>query len=595
MKYLFIIITGLLLAVKIYSQSSWSLTGNAGTTNSNFVGTTDNNPLIIKTNSQWAGFSGYQEKNNVSFGYLALTNALGSGTGNSAFGAQALQWNSAASGNVAIGTWALEWCTEGDNNVAVGIGALGNSLTPGSHNVAIGQKALFNNKQSQNTAVGSEALFKNTNGYGLTATGFRALCNNTTGDFNTAFGFQALMLNETGFWNVALGSGSLQNNVTGRFNTAGGNSSLHFNKTGVENTAFGEQSLGGNLNGSYNTAVGCRSLWSVIHTSDADVGYGEGNSNTAVGYEALKEVKSGNGNVAVGLRALLTNNSGNFNTAIGYGADVSNDNLTNATAIGYGAKATASNQVMIGNSNVRSIRGYAPMTTISDKRIKKNIRTNIPGLAFINKLQPVTYYWDWDAIRNLLKVDAQNPKEERPTTGFLAQDVESAAKSIGYDFGGIDIDESDSNLYGLQYSSFVVPLVKAVQELSDQDEAQSAVIASLQQQVEQLQGMVDMLMKAYNLTSINNVSAFNGTSLDQNYPNPVNQSTVIPYTLPTSFNSAKIILIDTTGKILKQMPLSNPGKNTVKVETSSFPTGMYYYSLFVNDTLIDTKKMIVTK
>ena len=155
------------------------MTGNAGTTNSNFLGTTDTVPLIFKANNRWAGFTGYQGKNNVSFGYLALTNALGSGTGNAAFGAQALQWNSAGSGNIAIGTWALEWCTSGDFNVAVGTGAMGNSQPVGNHNVAIGQRALFNNSQSGNTAIGSAAGLSNTTGEALAANvSLRKNCDN---------------------------------------------------------------------------------------------------------------------------------------------------------------------------------------------------------------------------------------------------------------------------------------------------------------------------------------------------------------------------------------------------------------------------------
>ena len=35
--------------------SGWSLTGNAGTTSSNFIGTTDNQPLSFRVNNRWAG------------------------------------------------------------------------------------------------------------------------------------------------------------------------------------------------------------------------------------------------------------------------------------------------------------------------------------------------------------------------------------------------------------------------------------------------------------------------------------------------------------------------------------------------------------
>jgi len=719
MKQSLLILVSLFLMVRVFAQTPWAVSGNSGLTTSNFIGTTNNVPLILKVNNQWAGFTGHQDKSNVSFGYLSLTNALGTGDANTAMGVQALRWNSAGSGNVAIGRWALEWCTKGDNNVAVGLGAMGGSMTPGSNNVAIGQTALFNNKQSENTAVGAAALFNNTDGTGLTGVGFKSLCNNTTGEFNTALGYQALLLNTTGYWNVALGSGSLQNNRTGRFNTAGGNSSLHFNSTGIENTAFGEQALGGNLDGSFNTAVGCRSLWSVTYTQGTgDSGYGHGGANTAVGYESLWGVTTGSSNVAMGVKtmhdnssgsnniafggsalyynttgnnniaigdnALNKNMSGSYNIAIGSGAGVSKDNLTNAVAIGYGAKATESNQVFIGNHNVTTIRSYAHLATVSDARVKKNIQKNVPGLDFINQLQPVTYNMDYDAMNNLTRSDKQ--QEEQPVmradhknrlhTGFIAQEVEKAAENIGYDFAGIDKENGDNGLYALNYSGLIPALVKSVQELSDRINAKDETIAALQKRIEQLESAdnsaIELLqnhveqwgawehdhtqlscnlekrigelnviadsaigalqvhvkewgnwehdhqilsnalqtqitdlsetavrLEAYHLpTSTNNInpSPSANTLLEQNYPNPFNQSTTINYTLPQHFHSAKMIIIDMSGKTVKQVPLpSESGRNSVKIDAGSLPAGTYFYSLNVDNSVIDTKKMILTK
>ena len=610
MRYLMISFAGLLFAVNLFSQTSWSLTGNAGTTNSNWIGTTDNRPLIFRAYNQIAGYTGYADKGNVSFGFNSFIYALSaSGNDNTVMGVQALQWNKSASGNVAMGRYALEQCLQGDNNVAVGWGALGGSNTPGTGCVAIGSLALRNNAQSFNTAVGFEAAINNLTAQGITAVGFKALWHNTTGDFNTAFGHNALLWNTTGYWNVALGSGSLQSNSTGRFNTAGGNSSMWFNDTGVENTAFGEQALGGSIDGSYNTAIGCRSLWSVVHTDKGDAGYGHGIANTALGYESIKNITTGEWNLGVGVRALETNSSGSnnvaiggnalstnttgsYNTAIGQGADVGSGNLTNATAIGYDAKATASNQIMLGNSNVTSIRSYAAFTTISDGRIKKDVQANIPGLIFINKLQPVSYHLDWDAIKKFHDVTENQSSEESWITGFIAQDVDAAAKSVGFDFSGIDIDDTENHLYGLRYSKFVVPLVKAVQELSDQNEALSVTLALLQRQVEMLTHVVNNL--SGNPTAVNEPSIA-GASLGQNYPNPSNQSTTIAYTLPQNFSFAKIFITDASGKILKQQPVYGYGENRITIDTRSLPPGTYYYSLCVDNMLVSTKKMIIKK
>ena len=347
-------------------------------------------------------------------------------------------------------------------NASFGYGAL-NSLTGGG-NVAIGIEALYVNAGNYNTANGHQALRSNQNGTENIANGFQALYSNTTGNMNSANGVHA----------------------------------LYSNTTGGANTANGYCALYSNTEGGGNTANGFRAFYSNI----------TGNHNTAIGYDALYSNTTGSSNTAIGFQTLYTNSTGNYNTAIGYGANVSANNLGNATAIGWGATATASNQVRIGNTSVNSIGGQVAWSNLSDGRAKKNIRANVPGLAFINSLQPVTYNLDLDAMDDLLKIDktrknnsdtlalplpqeliereraTREAQERRIHTGFVAQDVEKTAKSIGYDFSGVDMDES--GVYALRYSEFVVPLVKAVQELSEQNDRLLQKIEMLEKKIEGL-------------------------------------------------------------------------------------------------------------
>ena len=57
-------------------------------------------------------------------------------------------------------------------------------------------------------------------------------------------------------------------------------------------------------------------------------------------------------------------------------------------------------------------------------------------------------------------------------TGFVAQEVEAIVKKTGYVFSGVDAPENENDPYGIRYAEFVVPLVKAVQELSAKVEEQ---------------------------------------------------------------------------------------------------------------------------
>jgi len=65
-------------------------------------------------------------------------------------------------------------------------------------------------------------------------------------------------------------------------------------------------------------------------------------------------------------------------------------------------------------------------------------------------------------------------------TGFIAQEVEAAAKKVGFNFDGVDAPKNEHDLYGIRYAEFVVPLVKAVQELTKQNEALTKRIEALE-------------------------------------------------------------------------------------------------------------------
>ena len=60
--------------------------------------------------------------------------------------------------------------------------------------------------------------------------------------------------------------------------------------------------------------------------------------------------------------------------------------------------------------------------------------------------------------------------------GFLAQEVEQAAKAANYEFSGYDTPKTERDLYKIKYAEFVVPLVKGMQE-------QQAIIEALQKDV----------------------------------------------------------------------------------------------------------------
>ncbi|MEZ4805385.1 MAG: tail fiber domain-containing protein [Bacteroidia bacterium] len=456
--------------------------------------------------------------NNVAIGSRALMFNT-TGTENVACGHNALLQNQTGSNNTANGSYALYSNTAGTTNTAIGMRALTNNTT-GRNNVACGYALLNNTTGNHNTAIGTNALFSNSTGEMNTSGGFSSMVNNTVGGYNTATGSFSLYNNTSGVYNNAFGYQTLYNNTSGSYNSAIGINALNNNTTGSNNNAMGWGALRNNTNGTYNTAIGTGALSaSTTGIANTAIGWGAlqsntaGTENSAYGHQSLRDNTTGSYNVGYGYNTLINNTSGGYNTAIGFWANVSVGNLFYSTAIGYNAYNTASNQVRIGSSNVNSIGGWAGWSNFSDIRVKKDIQANVPGLAFISQLRPVTYYLDMDAIAQFhntpdsLRVrELEMAKAQTLQTGFIAQEVEKSALSLGYDFSGVDKPQNDKDMYSLRYAEFTVPLVKAVQELDSLNSAQNKEIetlnnnnAALEQNIIKLNHTIEALVKRIEL------------------------------------------------------------------------------------------------
>ena len=322
-------------------------------------------------------------------------------------------------------------------------------------NTFLGLSAGLGNTAGENVAIGNSALSSNNSGGSNTAVGSSTLLLNETGSQNCAFGQSALLFNRSGNNNVGLGYFALRSNQNS------------------DSTAIGTNALQSNFEGQQNTAIGSQAL--AINAS--------GSSNTCVGYQTMLNDIAGEQNTAIGAQALGTNITGSNITCVGYGADVAIDGLSNASAFGNGAIVNASNQIVIGNTNVVSIGGFANWSNLSDGKFKIAIQENVPGLAFIKKLRPITYQIDLEKLICHHKKYPATTKEFKQVpavkTGLIAQEVELAAYEAGYDFDGVIKPQNENDHYRLSYSSFVMPLIKAVQE-------QQVLIEALQKEIEML-------------------------------------------------------------------------------------------------------------
>jgi hypothetical protein len=483
-------------------------------------------------------------------------------------------------------------------------------LFGGNFNAGFGNGILVAVTGNNNVAVGHRSMASTTTGFDNTAGGYFSLAANTTGNSNTVLGARAMELGAAPSFNTAIGAQALRFATGASENTAVGYQAMTSTTGGGRNAALGMRALANNINGSSNSAVGAFAL--TTNTS--------GNSNTALGREALSSNNTGSANTAVGLSALFSTTSGGGNTGIGHGAlaanvtgttnsslgiasNVSAAALTNATAIGANTIVNASNKVRFGNAAVTVVEGPV-VYTVSDGRFKTNVRTeDVKGLDFIQRLRPVVYNFDTRALtehwtqsmpedmRTAYLATDFGPSTAIRQSGFIAQEVEQAAKAAGYDFNGVHTPVDAHDNYSVSYSQFVVPLVKAVQEQQAQIEAQAAQgiqqqaqIARQQAQIDELQAQVRQLLAAGSGADMRQDAS--GLEVFPN-PSPGRFSLRI-----TPMEQGQWEVYDQQGKQVQHLTLT-PGQGEYTIDLSGMASGSYLLRLRSGDTIVASKQLLV--
>lgn len=415
----------------------------------------------------------------------------------------------------------------GDNAGGTSISGAGNTgfgkyalrlITSGYRNVAFGRYALqFVSTGVDNTALGDSALSAN-NGNGNVAVGFCALCSNADGGANVVLGDNAMADATTGSSNVVIGNGAGYHQISGNSNILIGNLAYAPSSTGSNQLNIGNLIYGTGLDGyadnisSGNIGIGTKNPQAKLDVNGNAVvnGYFTVNTGNVIG-----QSYSG-GTPGVGLNVTSSDGGGAFfsqdinhsiffrkgndgvndattyyeyggNLAQGKGhrfytggfignqtlkMQIANDGIYMAGNVGIGTTSPAYKLDVAGDINASgAIYDAAGTIQTSDRRLKQDITTSSLGLDFINKLQPVQYQLISDAAG-------------KTHYGFIAQDVMSElglSTSTLSQFGGLDYSTT-TDRFGLSYTDFIAPTVKAVQELSakvDTLEAASSSSASI--------------------------------------------------------------------------------------------------------------------
>ncbi|WP_353776871.1 tail fiber domain-containing protein [Winogradskyella sp. 3972H.M.0a.05] len=419
--------------------NDWTTTGNAGTNPStNFIGTTDNQDLSIRTNN-------VEKVRITSKGQIETTQ--------------------------------LQSVWLGEN--------AGNAVTVGTRNVLIGRNTgLALTTGIDNTAVGTVSLTSLVNGADNTTLGLGSLTNLTSGDGNTILGEQAAENLSSGDDNVVIGH-TAGENMDGSSNifigTSAGRSLTGNNKLVIDNSDSSTSSfIYGEMD---NEILRSNAQFEVVRNSGATISHielTETQVNDGARIRFNNSVETNNTWLMFG-RADNTASESRFNlnhTGTGNIIHIRGDGRVgiNDNAPTYALELPNNTTASVGQGRANA------WVTYSDGRVKQNQETLNYGLDELLKVTPKRYNQHNATFENgNLVLDANNFKNN---IGFIAQELIDIIPEAVY-----KPKNDTEDLWSVNYESLIPVAVQAIKELNTKVEDLKHENELLKKQLKQLESI----------------------------------------------------------------------------------------------------------
>lgn len=307
--------------------------------------------------------------------------------------------------------------------------------------------------------------------------------------------------------------------------------------------------------------------------------------------------------ISSGEARLWTNNMGPWDNTM---VTVVNNDYSKAYVVAKGCELCNHRYYVRGDGKVYS-NGYY---SISDSRKKENIDSIHQALDKLLLLNGVTYRLINDEVPtnhtenhnvfpdSVIFQDSEKIKPKKKEMGLIAQNVLQVVPEA--------VDTLEDGYLAISYDALVGLLIEAVKEQQVQIETLQKIVYSQEKEIIQLKGIVENCCENENKSKIKSASIEEGTtSIDKtksenaklfdNVPNPFSLNTEIKFEIPENSTSAKLIIHDMQGIELKSFNITQKGAGSITINGLEFNAGMYLYTLLIDNKIIDTKRMLLTK
>jgi len=240
-------------------------------------------------------------------------------------------------------------------------------------------------------------------------------------------------------------------------------------------------------------------------------------------------------------------------------------------------------------------------SSTSDDRAKENIKRIENPIEKIKQISAYNYNFKRTIFSENIPED-EISKLTKVQIGFLAQELVATFPEL------VVIPNSEDELYGIHYNGMIPVLLEAIKEQQVQIENLQVMIAECCQKSpeyspprtpnennrqDEMQDENSIKTTSADENEIQDIG--NSAKLFQNIPNPFSVNTEIRFEIPENSVSAKLLIHDMQGAEIKSYTITAKGTGNIIIQGYELPAGMYMYTLLVNNRIVDTKKMILTK
>ncbi len=184
-------------------------------------------------------------------------------------------------------------------------------------------------------------------------------------------------------------------------------------------------------------------------------------------------------------------------------------------------------------------------------------------------------------------------KKEFKEIGFLAQEMQEVFPEL--------VVEGKEGILSINYIGLIPVIIEALKEQKLTIDEQKELIQELQKEIQASKNKSGNRIGNSTIgnetgdASSNPESTVSAAKLEQNNPNPFNQTTKIGYFVPEQSFSANLYIYDMNGTQKEVFPINQKGQGSITINSSKLSPGMYLYTLIVDGKEVDTKRMILTQ